>query len=87
MGFDASGEEFKTALAKSKLINAASNLAALAVFAAAGSVILKLAIPMAFCNAAGARIGTFAALRLGAPFVRRLSLTVVGVMLVRLAWG
>jgi uncharacterized protein len=87
IGFDATGEAFKTALAKSKLINAASNLAALVVFAAAGSVILKLAIPMAACNALGARLGSFAALRLGATFVRRLSLFVVGIMLLRLALG
>jgi len=87
IGFDATGETFKTALAKSKLINAASNLAALAVFAVAGSVLLKLAIPMAISNALGARLGSYAALRLGATFVRRLSLFVVGSMLLRLAWA
>ncbi|MES2644362.1 MAG: TSUP family transporter [Myxococcota bacterium] len=80
------GLDFLGASAASKVVNVATNLAAILAFAWAGHIWWALALPMAACNIAGSQIGSRLALANGAPFVRRLFLGVVLLMLGRMTW-
>lgn len=80
------GLDFLGASASAKLVNVATNFAALLAFAAGGHIRLDLAIPMACFNVAGSQVGSRLALARGAPFVRKLFLVVVTVLLVRIGW-
>jgi uncharacterized membrane protein YfcA len=81
------GMDFLTASAGAKLVNVATNLAAIAAFAPAGHVRWELALPMAACNVAGAQLGAHLALREGAVFVRRAFVVIVAALLLKLGWG
>lgn len=80
------GYSFLRASATAKVVNLGTNAAALAVFAATGSVLWLLAAAMACCNVIGAVIGARMAIRRGSAFVRVVFLAVVGVLILRLAW-
>jgi uncharacterized membrane protein YfcA len=80
------GFDFLTASASSKVINFATNLAAVIVFAARGDVLYHYALPMGACNIVGALLGTRLALLKGNQFVRAIFLSVVGVMIARFAY-
>ena len=80
------GFDFLTASASSKVINLATNVAAVIVFAAFGLIYYEYALPMGLCNVAGALVGTRLAILKGNRFVRFLFLGVVGVMIARFAW-
>ena len=80
------GFDFLTASASAKVINFATNLAAVLVFAAKGDVLYRYALPMGACNVAGALIGARLAILRGNRFVRVLFLAVVSVMIARFAW-
>ena len=69
-----------------KVVNLASNLAALALFSWRGSVLWEIALPMAAANAAGAFVGSHLAIRRGDRFVRVVVLGVVGAVAVKLAY-
>ena len=60
------------AVAHTKLLNFASNLAALAVLIVSGEVLWKIGLPMAVASAAGGQLGAQATLRWGAGAVRPL---------------
>ena len=64
------GFDFLHAAAASKLLNAATNLAAIAIFAATGNIWWHVALPMAVANVAGSVVGTHLALRHGSRFIR-----------------
>lgn len=80
------GFDFLAASASAKLVNVATNLAAILAFASAGLVRWEIAAPMALANVAGSRVGTHIALARGAPFVRKLFIAVVTALLLRMAW-
>ncbi|GAA4959506.1 sulfite exporter TauE/SafE family protein [Streptomonospora halophila] len=80
------GLDFVRASASAKVVNTATNLGALAVFAWNGDVLWLLGLGLAVCNVAGAQIGARMALRRGAGFVRVVLVVVVLALLVRLAW-
>lgn len=80
------GFDFLHASAASKVVNVATNLAALAYFIPNGYWIAPLAAGMALSNIAGSVVGTTLALRHGSGFVRRLFLLVVVVLIFRFAW-
>ena len=80
------GLDFLRASAASKLVNVATNVAALAVFVAAGHVLWAVALPMAACNLGGGLVGSRLALRHGAGFVRVVFVAVVALLLARLVW-
>jgi uncharacterized membrane protein YfcA len=80
------GLDLLRASAASKLVNVATNVAALAVFVAAGHVLWAAALPMAACNLGGGLVGSRLALRHGAGFVRAVFVAVVGLLLARLLW-
>jgi len=71
------GYDFLNASASAKLINVATNLAALILFSMKGHVWWHLALPMALANIAGSLLGTRLALKHGVGFVRVVFLLVV----------
>lgn len=80
------GMDFLKASASAKVINAATNVSAIAFFASHGPIMWGVGLLMAVCNLAGAQVGTALALRRGAGFVRQAFLFVVAVLIVKLAW-
>lgn len=74
------------ATAYTKVLNGASNLGSLAVFAAAGSVIWPLGLAMAAAQVAGAGLGARLALRTGARLIRPLLVGVSLLLAARLLW-
>jgi uncharacterized membrane protein YfcA len=80
------GYDFLHAAAHAKVLNTASNLAALGLFALAGHVWWHLAVVMAVANVAGSLLGIRLALKHGAGFVRVMFLVVVGLLILRTAY-
>lgn len=79
------GQSFLTGAASAKVINLATNLAAIGLFAAKGLVLYQVAIPMALCNLVGGYLGSHMAIKRGSAFVRHIFTLMVGLVLVRLA--
>ncbi len=77
------GYDFLGASAVSKVINVATNLAALLWFGYSGHIIWQLGVLMAICNVAGSLVGTRLAIKHGSGFVRKLFLIVVSVLIVK----
>ena len=80
------GFDFLHASAGAKVVNVATNLAALAYFLPNGYVLPLVAVAMAAANVGGSMAGTWLALRYGSGLIRRIFLLVVGVLIVRFAW-
>ena len=80
------GYSFLAASASAKVINFATNLAAIIYFAFTNNVIYTLGIPMAICNILGAFIGTKLAIRKGSSFVRKLFLIIVSLLIIKLGY-
>ena len=80
------GDTLTRASGNAKVVNLASNLAALLLFASRGAVLWKIALPMAAGNAAGAFVGARLAVKRGDPFVRVVVLLVVAALCVKIAW-
>jgi len=80
------GFDFLHASASAKLLNTATNAAALLLFALKGHVWWQLALAMAMANVAGSLLGTRLALRHGAGFVRGVFIVVVAALIARTAW-
>ncbi len=74
------------ASANAKAVNWASNVGALAVFAALGAVDWRLALPMGVCQAAGGWIGAHLVVRRGVGLVRWVAIAACLAMVARLAW-
>ena len=77
------GYDFLHASASAKLLNTATNAAALLLFAATGHVWWPVAGLLAVCNVAGSLLGTRLALRRGAGFVRGVFIAVVGLLILK----
>ncbi|HVM27640.1 MAG TPA: TSUP family transporter [Mycobacteriales bacterium] len=80
------GLSFLHASATSKVVNTATNAAALLLFAAGGHVLWAVGAAMAVSNLVGAQVGARVAIRYGSGLVRRVFLVVVSVLIARLAW-
>jgi uncharacterized membrane protein YfcA len=80
------GFDFLSASAAAKIVNFATNLAALLFFAFSGRVLYVYALPMAVCQMAGSAAGTRTALARGNRFVRVLFLSVASVLIARFGW-
>ncbi len=74
------------ASAEAKVVNFASNLAAVALFAARGVVLWKVALPMAAGQLAGGWLGAHLALRRGDALVRRAVVVTALALAGKLAW-
>jgi len=80
------GFDFLHAAASARVLNVATNGAALIYFATHGYVLWQVGLGMAICNIAGATLGTRLALRGGSTFVRKVFIVVVTLLIVRTAW-
>jgi uncharacterized membrane protein YfcA len=80
------GFDFIGASAHAKIVNIATNLAAIIYFSSTGHVLFQYAIPMAIFNIGGAYFGTKLALLKGNKFVRVFFLIVVFGTILRFAY-
>jgi len=80
------GDGLAHASAGAKVVNFASNLAAVALFAAKGTVVWRLALPMAACQLAGGWLGAHLAIKRGDALVRRVVVAVAVAAAAKLAW-
>jgi uncharacterized membrane protein YfcA len=79
------GDTLTRASGNAKIVNLASNVAAAAFFASRGTIIWRIALPMAAANALGAATGAHLAIRNGDRLVRAVVLVVVLAVVVKLA--
>ncbi|HVV48060.1 MAG TPA: TSUP family transporter [Polyangia bacterium] len=79
------GDSLTRASGNAKLVNLGSNLAAFTTFAARGTILWRVALPMAAANALGAATGAHLAVRNGDRLVRGVVLLVVLAVVVKLA--
>ena len=77
------GYDFLNASASAKLLNTATNLAALLLFAYKGHVWWHFALTMAIANVLGSLLGTHMALKHGAAFVRVVFIFVVSALIMK----
>ena len=77
------GYDFLNASAAAKLLNTATNLAALILFALKGHVWWNYALALALANIVGSLLGTHLALKHGASFVRAMFIAVVGALILK----
>lgn len=80
------GLSFLHASATAKIVNLGTNLAAVIVFTATGSIVWLLGLAMGLGNLLGAVVGARTAIARGSGFVRIVFLIVAGVLIVRLGW-
>src|SRR6185436_13759497 len=80
------GFDFLRAAATTKVLNLASNFAALVLFMMTGNVLYAVALPMAAFNVAGGFLGAHLAVRRGSRFIRSAFLLVVVVLLAKIVF-
>ncbi len=80
------GFDFLHAAASARVLNVATNGAALVYFGINGYVLWQVGLGMAICNIAGAIVGARLALRGGSAFVRKVFIAVVTLLILRTAW-
>jgi uncharacterized membrane protein YfcA len=80
------GDSLARASAEAKVANFASNLAALLLFAAQGTVVWRIALPMAAAQLAGGWLGAHLAIRRGDGLVRKVAVAVALALALKLAW-
>ncbi|QKV54652.1 TSUP family transporter [Comamonas antarctica] len=77
------GYDFLNASVSAKLLNIATNLAAIMLFAMKGHVWWHFALPLAAANVIGSLLGTHMALRHGTGFVRGIFILVVSALILK----
>lgn len=77
------GYDFLNASASAKLLNTATNLAALILFSLKGHVWWHFAVVLAISNVAGSVLGTRMAMKHGAGFVRMFFIGVVSLLILK----
>lgn len=80
------GYDFLHASASAKLLNTASNLAAIALFAYKGHVWWHFVLAMAIANVLGSLAGTHLALKHGTGFVRGVFIVVVSALILKTSY-
>lgn len=80
------GMDLVTAGGSARLVNLASNLAALLSFAAGSSVLPLLALPAAVCSMLGAYLGSHLAVKKGARIIRPMFFVVLALLLGTVAY-
>jgi uncharacterized membrane protein YfcA len=79
--------DFVTANANTKVVNLASNIAALVTFAAAGKVLYMLAIPAALCGIMGNLVGAKIVVLRGSKIIRPVFILALTLLMVRIIWN
>ncbi len=77
------GYDFLNASVSAKLLNIATNVAAIVLFSLKGHVWWHFALPLALANVMGSMLGTYMALRHGTGFVRTIFILVVSVLILK----
>jgi uncharacterized protein len=80
------GYDFLNASASAKVLNVATNFAALALFAWKGHVWWQVGLMLAAANIVGSMAGTHLALKHGASFVRHIFIGVVSLLILKTAY-
>ncbi len=80
------GDELTKATAEAKVVNFASNLAAVTLFGLRGLVQWQVALPMAAGQFIGGLVGAQVAMKGGGPLIRRVVLLVVVALVAKLGW-
>jgi uncharacterized membrane protein YfcA len=80
------GFDFLLASASAKIVNLATNLAAVGWFGFTGNILYKYALPMAVANILGATVGSRLAMLKGNEFIRKFFLGVVLLLIIRFAY-
>jgi uncharacterized membrane protein YfcA len=80
------GFDFLHASASAKLVNVATNIAALILFSSTSNILFHYAIPMAVCNVLGSVVGSRLAILKGNQFVRRIFLCIIAALIIRLGY-
>jgi hypothetical protein len=79
------GDSLTRASGNAKVVNLGSNLAAFLLFAARGTIVWRIALPMAAANVAGAALGARVALTRGDRLVRAVVLLMVTAVAIKLS--
>lgn len=80
------GMEFLMASAHAKVINVATNIAALLFFVFSGNIIFKIAIPLAISNMFGSYLGAKMAFKKGNNFIRKFYLLIVFLLILKFVY-
>ena len=80
------GFDFLQANAHAKVVNLATNMGSIVLFALKGVILWHIAIPMAICNALGGIVGSKLAIAKGNGFIRTVFLVVIMGTLCRLGY-
>jgi len=80
------GMDFLRASVTAKILNVATNVAAISFFALNVELLWRVAAVMALCNLSGAVVGSRLALRHGAGFVRKMFLFVVSALIAKMLY-
>jgi hypothetical protein len=78
------GFDFLRASVCAKVVNVATNVAALAFFIPHGQILWQLSLVMAVCNVAGSSLGSRLALKHGTGFVRKIFLLVTAALILKM---
>ena len=81
------GFDFLHASAATKLVNVATNLAAILMLASLGQINWPLGLAMMAANIAGSQFGSRLAIQHGSAFVRKAFLVIVTVLILKSAWN
>ncbi len=81
------GFDFLHASAATKLVNVATNLAAILMLASLGQINWTLGFAMMIANIAGSQFGGRLAIQHGCTFVRKAFLVIVSVLILKSAWN
>lgn len=81
------GLSFLRSSATAKFVNLATNAASLLVFIQVGNIYWTLGLLMGLANLSGSLLGARLAIRRGSPFVRKVLLAAVAVLILRLAFS
>lgn len=80
------GFDLRTASGNTKIVNLASNIAALVTFAAGGKVMLQVGIPAAVCGILGNIIGSGLAVKNGAKIIRPVFICVILLLFLKIGY-
>jgi len=80
------GMPFLLASAAAKVINCATNLAAITLFGLTGSIMYKVALPMMGANLIGGYLGAHLAIARGNRFIRVVFIGIVALLIVRIGF-
>lgn len=80
------GFDLKRACGNTKIVNLATNVAALVMFISAGQIYYEVAIPATLFSIAGNWLGSGMALKKGAQFIRPVMFAVICLLLLKIAY-